>query len=184
MHRTLVILLALAAVALSGCAVQDLNPFSTRSLNPGEVVYSQFSDVPVPREMTTDQKRSFISYSQDGSKNGLETLEGGFDLISLTRGMINNMMRDGWSLRATSSGANRHMQLYERDNRYALLYFYEQTASTAMEVWVSNRLAEGAYQPPLDPVGSGTPGYTPSSSAPSSPVSSSPDGGLQERALP
>lgn len=182
MRRMLVILLAVTLAALSGCAVQDLNPFSSRPLNPGEVVYSQFSDVPVPRDMTTDQRRSFISYSQDGTKNGLETLEGSFDMTSLTRAMINNMMRDGWSLRGTSSGASRHVQLYERDNRYAILYFCNQTASVAMEVWVMNRLAEGAYQPPAEPAGA-APDYAPPPSS-STPGASSSDGGLQERSLP
>lgn len=138
------LLLALT-VALTGCA--EMNPFSTPT-NPEAAVYSQFSDIPVPKDMSTNANRTFVNYGQDGTKVGMETLEGRIPSLTLTRVMINNMLRDGWSIRATSSGASRYMQVYERDNRYAVLYYYDQTASYAMEIWVATRLADGAVPPP------------------------------------
>lgn len=150
-HRgCLLTLLCLLSLSLSACA--DMNPFASPS-NPEAAVYSQFSDIPVPKDMSTNAARTFVNYGQDGTKVGLETLEGRIPSMTLTRVMINNMLRDGWSIRATSSGSSRYMQLYERENRYAVIYYYDQTASYAMEIWVATRLADGAVPPPppLDP---------------------------------
>lgn len=143
-------LLCLLTFSLSACA--DINPFASSS-NPEAAVYSQFSDIPVPKDMSTNAGRTFVNYGQDGTKVGLETLEGRIPSLTLTRVMINNMLRDGWSIRATSSGSSRYMQLFERENRYAVIYYYGQTASYAMEIWVATRLADGAVPPPppLDP---------------------------------
>lgn len=133
------------ALSLTGCA--DINPFASPA-NPEAAVYSQFSDIPVPKDMSTNASRTFVNYGQDGTKVGLETFEGRIPSLTLTRVMINNMLRDGWSIRATSAGSSRYMQLYERENRYAVIYYYDQTASYAMEIWVATRLADGAVPPP------------------------------------
>lgn len=182
---------------LTGCA--DMNPFSAPA-NPEAAVYSQFSDIPVPKDMSTNVGRTFVNYGQDGTKVGLETLEGRIPSLTLTRVMINNMLRDGWSIRATASGSSRYMQLFERENRYAVIYYYDQTTSYAMEIWVATRLADGAVPPPppLDPSlapaaagGSSVPVYHGSegsegnsgmNSAPASGSNSS--GGVSERSLP
>lgn len=187
---------------LAGCA--DMNPFSAPA-NPEAAVYSQFSDIPVPKDMSTNAGRTFVNYGQDGTKVGLETLEGRIPSLTLTRVMINNMLRDGWSIRATASGSSRYMQLFERDNRYAVIYYYDQTASNAMEIWVATRLADGAVPPPppIDP--SLLPGASGGSAVPvyhgnegggeggmnSAPVSGnsgnsggSSSGGVSERSLP
>ncbi|MEG2171638.1 MAG: hypothetical protein RRY29_00100 [Desulfovibrionaceae bacterium] len=187
-------------LGLTGCA--DMNPFAS-SPNPEAAVYSQFSDIPVPKDMSTNASRTFVNYGQDGTKVGLETLEGRIPSLTLTRVMINNMLRDGWAIRTTASGSSRYMQLYERENRYAVIYYYDQTASYAMEIWVGIRLADGAVPPPppLDPALA--PGASTSGSAHSVPVyhgnsggdgmNSAPvppagggntSGGVQERSLP
>lgn len=202
MQRICIVLLSISVLtSLTGCA--EINPFAA-SGNPEDSVYSQFSDIPVPKDMSTNAGRTFVNYGQDGTKIGLETLEGRINVTTLTRVMINNMLRDGWALRATASGSSRYMQLFERENRYAVIYYYEQTASFAMEIWVATRLAEGAYQP--QPLTNSTPSagnYAPTDSGSSIPVyhggdasSGSPagntsatsgtsaPGGLQERSLP
>lgn len=140
-----VALILTLALSLTGCA--EINPFSSPA-NPEATVYSQFSDIPVPKDMSTNANRTFVNYGQDGTKVGLETLEGRISSLTLTRVMITNMLRDGWSIRATSSGSSRYVQLYERDNRYAVIYYYDQTTSYAMEIWVATRLADGAVPPP------------------------------------
>lgn len=197
--QRLVVRLALLltfSLFLTGCA--DINPFAAPA-NPEAAVYSQFSDIPVPKDMSTNAGRTFVNYGQDGTKVGLETLEGRIPSLTLTRVMINNMLRDGWSIRATASGSSRYMQLFERDNRYAVIYYYDQTTSYAMEIWVATRLADGAVPPPppIDPSllpnaagGSSVPVYHGSeggseggmNSAPTSGSGSS--GGVSERSLP
>lgn len=187
-------LLALC-LCLTGCA--DMNPFAS-SPNPEAAVYSQFSDIPVPKDMSTNASRTFVNYGQDGTKVGLETLEGRIPSLTLTRVMINNMLRDGWSIRATSSGSSRYMQLFERENRYAVIYYYDQTASYAMEIWVATRLADGAVPPPpplSEPVAAGAnvpvyqgnmdgSGMNSAPASSSSAPSSGGAGGVQERSLP
>lgn len=192
---TLTLVLA-CSLLLTGCA--DMNPFSSPA-NPEAAVYSQFSDIPVPKDMSTNAGRTFVNYGQDGAKVGLETLEGRIPSLTLTRVMINNMLRDGWSIRATASGSSRYMQLFERDNRYAVIYYYDQTASNAMEIWVATRLADGAVPPPppLDPslspaaaggnavpVYHGNTGDTSSGGGLNSAPASGSSGGVQERSLP
>ncbi len=171
--RIFYIIMLITAISLSGCAGMD-NPFAQKPSNPEEVAYSQFNDIPVPKDMAPDTTRSFINYASDGSKTGLETLEGKIDPLTLSRVMINNMTRDGWHLRSTSSGAAKHMQLYERDTRYAVIYYYAQSFSNAMEIWISSKLADGVQPSP------GSSAYSTPAGAPGS----SSAGKLQERNLP
>lgn len=136
------LLLILSLLALPGCADLNIsNPFETTT-SANEVYYDQFTDVPLPRDMSVDSKRSLVSVSQDGSKTGLLTVEGRVDKPSLANAMILNMNHQGWSLRAATTGA-KTMHLYEKDNRYAIIYFYEQTTSVAMEIWIATRLQDG-----------------------------------------
>lgn len=131
----------LTAVALAGCADLNIpNPFSSTS-DVNDVYISQFPDVPIPADMKSVPKNTLVTPTQDGTKMGLETFEGRVEAASLANAMIHNMSRQGWSLRGSISG-KRTMQLHEKDQRYAILYFYDQTMTTAMEVWVLNRLSE------------------------------------------
>ena len=126
---------------LPGCAEMNIsNPFE--SSTSSETYFDQFPDIPIPRDMNVDTKRSLVSVAQDGSKLGLLTVEGRVDKPSLANATILNMNRQGWALRGTIN-SNKVVQLYEKDNRYAFIYIYEQALNVAMELWVANRLAEG-----------------------------------------
>ena len=123
------LLLICSLLPLSGCADLNIsNPFETKS--------SDGSD------MSVDAKRSLISVAQDGTKTGLITVEGRVDKPSLANAMILNMNRQGWNLRGAAIGS-KTMHLYEKGERYAVLYYYEQTTTAAMEIWVMTRLADG-----------------------------------------
>ncbi len=145
-YRMLVCLLAV--LVLQGCALGIDNPFSSPGTDVGEVYYDQFPDIPIPRDLTVDRSRSLVSSTVDGAKVGLVTAEGNVEMLSLTSAMAHNMTGQGWALRSATTGP-RMMQIYEKDNRYAVLYYYEQTLSAAMEMWVGTRLPEGALSPPL-----------------------------------
>ena len=126
------LLLICSLLPLSGCADLNIsNPFETKSSDGSEVYFDQFPDVPIPRDMSVDAKRSLISVAQDGTKTGLITVEGRVDKPSLANAMILNMNR------------SKTMHLYEKGERYAVIYYYEQTTTAAMEIWVMTRLADG-----------------------------------------
>lgn len=137
------LLLVCALLPLSGCADLNIsNPFETKSSDGSEVYFDQFPDVPIPRDMSVDASRSLISVAQDGTKTGLITVEGRVDKPSLANAMILNMHRQGWNLRGAVIGS-KTMHLYEKGERYAVVYYYDQTTTAAMEIWVMTRLADG-----------------------------------------
>lgn len=130
------------AVCLCGCADMNIqNPFATAS-DVSQVYYDEFPDVPIPADMKVDRSRSWVSVTPDGTKIGLVTTDGRFDMASLANATIHSMNGQGWGLRAVSNGP-RIVQVYEKDNRVAVVYFYNQTTTVAMELWVSLRLPDG-----------------------------------------
>ena len=134
----------LAVLVMSGCSGFNIsNPFATTS-DVNDVYMSQFPDIPIPADMKSVPKNSLVTATQDGTKVGLESFEGRVEAASLANAMIHNLSRHGWSLRGSVTG-KRTMQVHEKDNRYAVLYLYDQTMTTAMEVWVLNRLTEGGF---------------------------------------
>ena len=137
------LLLITLLLSLTGCADLDIpNPFETKTADGSEIYFDQFPDVPIPRDMSVDVSRSLISVAQDGTKTGLVTVEGRVDKPSLANAMISNMHRQGWNLRGAVIGT-KTIHLYEKGERYAVIYYYDQTTTAAMEVWVMTRLADG-----------------------------------------
>lgn len=147
----------MCCLALAGCSNLNItNPFAPTDVS--EVYYSQFPDVPIPADLSVVPKNSLVNITQDSTKLGLETHEGRVEVGSLSNAMIHNMAKQGWSLRGVVSG-KRVMQVHEKDQRICVLYFYDQTVTTAMEVWVMLRLDNvSILPPPLVPMGS--PGST------------------------
>ena len=137
------VLLITLLLSLTGCADLDIpNPFETKTSDGSEIYFDQFPDVPLPRDMSVDVSRSLISVAQDGTKTGLVTVEGRVDKPSLANAMISNMHRQGWNLRGAVIGT-KTIHLYEKGERYAVIYYYDQTTTAAMEIWVMTRLADG-----------------------------------------
>ncbi len=172
--RLLCVMVFFVPVLLGGCAEIGVpNPFTPAPASVNDVYYSQFADIPIPNAMKTVPTNSLVTPSQSGQKVGLETFEGRVELPSLANAMIHNMARQGWSLRGSMSG-KRTLQLHEKGDMYAVLYFYDQTISTAMEVWVLNRLSGSPsfvpYSDPASPqlLGTGT------STIPASPMPNAP----------
>ena len=64
------------------------------------------------------------------------------DKPSLANAMILNMNRQGWNLRGAAIGS-KTMHLYEKGERYVVIYYYDQTTTAAMEIWAMTRLADG-----------------------------------------
>lgn len=138
----------LGAAALAGCvSVRDMNPFVAHPLRSGEVAYGRFPHIPLPKELTPIRRSGFADYGSDGAPSGLETLEGNVDLAELARAMISYMERDGWTLRMALSGADRGIQVYERQDSRAVLHYRRRLAVTVMEVWAGDRPGDGVRPP-------------------------------------
>lgn len=160
MRYAYILSLLIALCAVQGCADLNItNPFESSTSDVNETYYDQFPDVPIPRDMTVDTSRSLVSIGQDGVKTGLVTVEGRVEKSSLANAMLHNMSRQGWSLRGAVTGA-RTVHLYEKDNRYALIYLYDQTTTMAMELWIVPRVGDGVF--PGGITGQETEGGTPS----------------------
>lgn len=174
------VLCLLLALVLQGCADLGIdNPFASGSSDVNEVYYDQFTDIPIPRDLTVDRSRSLVSVTQDGAKVGLVTSQGRVEMLSLTSAMIHNMSGQGWALRSSTTGP-RMMQVYEKDNRFAVLYYYEQAMSMAMEIWVGTRLPDGVL--PVPSTG-GTSGSYPAPLVGGDPLYNDPVGGSSSQPL-
>jgi len=143
------LLLGLIAV-MAGCANMR-NMFSSSSTAseepvatppPSDVYFDLFGDIPIPRDMEVDRKRTLVSTAQNGLNIGLLTVSGRVELRSLNEATVHNMMRHGWSLRAATTGV-KTMQIYEKGFQYAVIYTYEEWFSTVMEIWGAQRLNDG-----------------------------------------
>ena len=137
------LVLSVLTASLAGCADMGIsNPFASSTTNANEVYFDQFEDIPIPRDMDVDRKRSFVSVTPEGTKMGLLTAEGRVDMVSLSGAMAHNMSQQGWAIRSRVSGP-KMLEVFEKNNRMAVIYFYEQTTSTAMEIWTAIRLPDG-----------------------------------------
>ena len=145
------VLFGLLAV-LGGCADMS-NPFASSSTAspepvatppPSDVYFDLFSDIPIPRDMTVDRKRTLVSTAQNGLNVGLITVSGRVEVRSLNDAMIHNMARQGWALRAATTGM-KTIQIYEKGTQYAVVHTYEEMFSTVMEIWGAQRLGDGVY---------------------------------------
>lgn len=148
--RKFVIIAALAAslLAVQGCSsgssIGISNPFEpSPPANVNEVYYAEFRDVPIPSDMSEQPKHTAVSQNSDGSKTGTQVFEGRIDRQSLVNAMVHNMTRQGWMLRSVFRG-QRSVLLFEKGDRNAILAITDGQAYSTMEVWVTQRLAEGA----------------------------------------
>lgn len=185
--RKLVMAAALSATLLivQGCSSTSIpNPFEPAPpANVNEVYFGEFRDVPVPSDMSEQTKYTAVSQNADGSKSGTQVFEGRIDRQSLVNAMIHNMTRQGWALRSVFRG-QRSVLLFEKGDRNAIIGITDGQAYSTMEVWVTQRLADGAGV--ASGAGTASEGTYPSgnfSVAPNAPVPSGSGGGVKEQGL-
>jgi len=138
--KQLLLLVALM-FTLSGCFFDSLTFKKTASAN--DVYTDEFIDIPLPQSMEVDRRNSMISVTGEGTKTGLVTATGNVDKVSLSTAMIENMVKNGWEPRGMVRGI-RIMELFEKGNLFAVLNIYDKPASVALELWVGQRLIDGA----------------------------------------
>jgi hypothetical protein len=185
--RKFVMVAALSATLLTvqGCSSTSIpNPFEPAPpANVNEVYFGEFRDVPVPSDMSEQTKYTAVSQNADGSKSGTQVFEGRIDRQSLVNAMIHNMTRQGWALRSVFRG-QRSVLLFEKADRNAIIGITDGQAYSTMEVWVTQRLADGAGV--SSGAGTASEGTYPTgnfSVAPNAPVPSGSGGGVKEQGL-
>lgn len=155
---------ALAAL-LAGCASDGSfsNPFASSSSEPAPVnnyFYSEFSDIPIPNEMSESRSDTFITFAPTGIKCGVQRFTGRVEIVSLMNTMRTNMAANGWTLRSLLRAKDSTL-VFEKPDRIASFQISDGLVSTEMRVFVSARLEGDSpavdinpYSPPAQTVGS------------------------------
>ncbi|MDL2316257.1 hypothetical protein LJC59_04175 [Desulfovibrio sp. OttesenSCG-928-A18] len=137
-----VILCCCTVFFVAGCAADGSvkNPFATSEPVPGEnYYYGEFSDIPIPNEMSESKNDTFITFAPSGLKCGVQRFTGRVDLVSLMNTMRKNMANTGWTLRSLLR-SKESVLVFEKPDRVAALQITDGMVYTEMRVFVSSRL--------------------------------------------
>lgn len=142
--RRLILLSSFVVVfaLLSGCAADGgfSNPFVDNTPPPSSPYYfDEFSDLPIPNEMTEVTSDSVISSAPNGVKTGIQRFQGRVEAVSLINAMRKNMKSQGWILRSIFR-AQQTILTYEKNDRICSLYITDGMIYTDMRVFMSQRL--------------------------------------------
>jgi len=150
-------LLVLSLFVFAGCASDGSlsNPFSSTPEEAPTTNYffSEFSDIPIPNEMSESRSDTFITFAPSGLKTGVQRFTGRVELVSLMNTMRRNMSANGWTLRSLLR-AKESVLVFDKPDRLAAFQISDGTFSTDMRIFVTSRL-EGdaphvdAYTPPM-----------------------------------
>lgn len=156
MRRPLVIITLLALLAtLPGCASIGLeNPFSNDPLTGGtDTTTSLLLGVPTPAGMQRFGSHGFQDFGPGGGRQGLEVLRGKVDTGFAAQVMYSGLQSQGWQLRVALRKGARAVYVYDRGAAMAVLTFDSQTLLTVLNIWVADRLSDGAPLPMQDAAG-------------------------------
>jgi hypothetical protein len=95
----------------------------------------EFPDVPIPKELTLDEKESFL-YMTPGLATGLMVYNGNVDYDSLVHFFNDTLAAHGWRIRATLKYP-RTMLFYQKENRVCLITMRTTTLNVHVEIWVA-----------------------------------------------
>ncbi len=158
MARFFRILILCAVLAVpAGCASDGsfVNPFESTEPSSGSPYYfSEFSDVPIPNDMSEKRGETFITFAPSGIKCGVQLFSGRLDIVALMNAMRRNMANNGWTLRSLLR-SNESVLVFEKSDRFCTMALSDGVIFTDLRVFVSPRL-EGdtgadisAFSPPL-----------------------------------
>ncbi|MBW1982972.1 MAG: hypothetical protein JRJ12_17370 [Deltaproteobacteria bacterium] len=132
------VFIAFLFLALPWSCTKTINS-NSGELDQGEaspiITSHEFPDVPVPRELTMDQRQSFV-YSAPGLATGLMVYDGNVDYDSLVQFFQRELRAQGWNLQATLKYP-RTMLLYHKDDRICLITMRTGTFKVHVEIWVA-----------------------------------------------
>ncbi|MDD4702043.1 MAG: hypothetical protein PHI96_07465 [Desulfovibrio sp.] len=154
MRRPLVILTLLSLLAtLPGCASIGLeNPFSSDPLTGGtDTATSLLLGVPTPAGMQRYGSHGFQDFGPGGGRQGLEVLRGQVNTGFAAQIMYSGLQGQGWQLRMALRKGARAVYVYDRGSTMAVLTFESQASMlTVLNIWVADRLPDGAPLPMQD----------------------------------
>lgn len=132
------IMLLCAACASDG---SFRNPFASETAEPSGAgfYFSEFSDVPIPNEMSEKTSDTFITFASSGTKCGVQRFTGRVDVVSLMNTMRQNMNANGWILRSLLR-AKESVLVFEKPDRVVALHIVDGLISTEMRVFMTSRL--------------------------------------------
>ncbi|MBG0777320.1 MAG: hypothetical protein H0S85_12925 [Desulfovibrionaceae bacterium] len=141
--KAAVLVLALS-LGLFGCTtfggksstapVDSQDPAPSYDRGSGNTYYD-FDDVLIPKEMTMQKDDSFV-IETPYAKSGVMVFKGKVERLSLTKFFINNMARDGWSMRSAFK-SSRTILIFEKPQKFCIVSITDGSYTTSMEVWVA-----------------------------------------------
>jgi hypothetical protein len=135
LHAFLSLSALLLLFAASACSsVQEI----FYSGNKPDYFYSEFGDIPVPRQMD-DCKETNVFSSGNNVKTGMQIFQGRVEAGSLLRTMQDYMDREGWSLLASTRG-NTSLLIFDKGERYAVFHVLDGRIYTEMQIFVTSKL--------------------------------------------
>ena len=135
-----------AFMVSSGCAssrrntVESEDVVMTEEESPPGFLYYDFGDVPIPKELKIDKKKSFV-YHVPGFTTGVLVLTGRVDVNSLIRFFENSMIEDNWKL-ACSFKSPRTVLFFSKADKNCLINITEKWLKVEVEIWVAPTIEE------------------------------------------
>jgi hypothetical protein len=134
--------LCLTAFFASACATDGsfVNPFSSKEEAPSAgYFYSEFSDIPIPNELSESRSDTFITFAASGIKCGTQRFTGRVELVSLMNTLRRYMSSNGWTLRSLLR-AKESTLVFEKPDRIATCQLSDGIIFTELRLFVSSRL--------------------------------------------
>jgi hypothetical protein len=141
---SLIMSIGILSLLLAGCAADGgmRNPFSSSS-EPEESAsthyFSEFSDIPIPKEMKESRGDTFIIFAPSGVKTGVQRFSGKVELVSLMNVMRRNMAANGWTMRSLLR-AKESVLVFDKPDRLAAFQISDGLFTTSMSIFVTSRL--------------------------------------------
>lgn len=135
-------LLCVFLLSFAGCASDGtiVNPFTPSEPVSGSPHYfSEFSDIPIPNDMSESKNETFITFAPSGVKCGTQRFSGRVEVVSLMNTMRRNMASNGWTLRSLLR-AKESAIVFEKPDRIAAFQISDGMVMTEMRLFVSSRL--------------------------------------------
>lgn len=146
-------------VAVAGCASDGSfqNPFASNEPAPAtSYFFSEFSDIPIPNEMSESRSDTFITFAPSGVKCGVQRFTGRVEIVSLMNTMRRYMATNGWTLRSLLR-SKESVLIFEKPDRVASFQISDGLVNSEMRVFVSSRLEGDSPAVEINP-------YTPAAS--------------------
>ncbi len=153
MRSTLLVLVAALALlmttsctslnwpSMGGSSNQDpgAEPPSGASMPASEELdsyYYDFDDVRIYNELKMDAKESFV-IETPGTKSGVLVFDGSVERLSLTDFFVNQMRRDGWTMRSAFKSP-RTILIFEKPGKFGVISITDERFNTHVEIWVTS----------------------------------------------